>query len=139
MNRQTAQRSRIHTETFYNLSAVFSENTDSRQYLWGEGGCFCQYLTKAGKLGQTFKKICFRCSSVYEKLFETSDIMSDAFELCVGHFHFMLDNFLFNIKTLDSVIKNSHIYAKIRDILTPTQTFGLLDKLTMCQTFCKTL
>ena len=43
--------------------------------------------------------------SVYEKLLETSDIMSDAFELCVGHFHFMLDFFLFNIKTLDSVIK----------------------------------
>ena len=61
--------------------------------------------------------------------------MSDAFELCVGHFHFMLDIFLFNIKTLDSVIKNSHIYAKIWDILTPTQTFGLLDNLTMCQTF----
>ena len=76
--------------------------------------------------------------SVYEKLFKTSDIMSDAFELCVGHFHFMLDIFLFNIKTLDSVIKNSHIYAKIRDILTPTQTFGLLDNLTMCQTFCPT-
>ena len=34
-------------------------------------------------------------NSVYEKLFETSDIMSDAFELCVGHFHFMLDIFLF--------------------------------------------
>ena len=57
-------------------------------------------------------------SSVYEKLFETSDIMSDAFELCVGHFHFMLDIFLFNIKTLGSVIKNSHIFANIRDILT---------------------
>ena len=64
--------------------------------------------------------------------------MSDAFELCVGHFHFMLDIFLFNIKTLDSVIKNSHIYAKILDILTPTQTFGLLDNLTMYQTFCPT-
>ena len=64
--------------------------------------------------------------------------MSDAFELCVGHFHFMLDIFLFNMKTLDSVIKNSHIYAKIRDILTPTQTFGLVDNLTMCQTFCLT-
>ena len=76
--------------------------------------------------------------SVYEKLFETSDIMSDAFELCVGHFHFMLVIFLFDIKTLDSVIKNSNIYAKIRDILTPTQTFGLLDNLTMCQTFCPT-
>ena len=36
-------------------------------------------------------------------------IMSDAFELCVGHFHFMLDIFLFNIKTLDPVIKNSHL------------------------------
>ena len=36
-----------------------------------------------------------RSPSVYEKLFETSDIMSDAFELCVGHFHFMLDIFLF--------------------------------------------
>ena len=74
--------------------------------------------------------------SIYEKLFETSDIMSDAFELCVGHF--MLDIFLFNIKTLDSVIKNSYIYAKNRDILTPTQNFGLLDNLTICQTFCPT-
>ena len=86
---------------------------------WGGGGHFTE-------------------GSVYEKLFETSDIMSDAFELCVGHFHFMLVIFLFNKKTLDSVIKNSHIYAKIRDILTPTQTFGLLDNLTMCQTFCPT-
>ena len=91
------------------------------------------FLRLRGVNVQTHKK-----SSVYEKLVETSDIMSDAFELCVGHFHFMLDIFLFNLKTLDSVIKNSHIYAKIRDILTPTQTFGLLDNLTMCQTFCPT-
>ena len=56
-------------------------------------------------------------TSVYEKLFETSDIMSDASELSVGHFHFLLDIFLFDIKTLDSVIKNCHIFAKIRDIL----------------------
>ena len=54
-------------------------------------------------------KRCFTECNVYEKPFETSDIMSDAFELCVGHFHFKLDIFLFNIKTLDSVIKNSHI------------------------------
>ena len=55
--------------------------------------------------------------SVYEKLFETSDIMSDAFEICVGHFRFVLDIFLFDIKTLDSVItRNCHIVAKIRDI-----------------------
>ena len=76
-------------------------------------------------------------NSEYEKRFETLDIMSDAFELCVGHFHFMLDIFLFNIKTLDSVIKNSHIYAKIRNILTLTQTFGLLDNLTMCWTYVR--
>ena len=60
-------------------------------------------------------------SSVYEKLFETSDIMSGAFELCVGHFHFMLENFLFDIKTLDSEIKKKkrgHIFVKTRDILT---------------------
>ena len=38
--------------------------------------------------------------SVYEKLFETSDIMSDAFKLCVGHFHFVLDFFLFDISLI---------------------------------------
>ena len=111
----------------------------------------CLYNTGVGKVGhsgdlQRLSTIghfqvgdpLYIFGSVYEKLFETSDIMSDAFELCVGHFYFMLDIFLFNIKTLDSVIKNSHIYAKIRDILTPTQTFDLLDNLTMCQTFCLT-
>ena len=33
--------------------------------------------------------------SVYEKLFETSDIMSDAFELCVRHFQYVLNVSLF--------------------------------------------
>ena len=35
--------------------------------------------------------------SVYENLFETSDRMSDAFQLCVGHFHFVLHFLLLNI------------------------------------------
>ena len=69
--------------------------------------------------------------SVYEQLFETSDIMSDAFELCVGHFHFMLENFLFNIRTLDSVITNSGHF----DLPRP---FAPLQNLTICRTICPT-
>ena len=75
-------------------------------------------------------------ASVYEQLFETSDIMSNAFELCVRHFHFMLEKFLFDIKTLDLVIKNGHIFAKIRDML--PRLFAPLADLTMCQTICLT-
>ena len=76
---------------------------------------FVNYLNYS----RIFSTFTFRFkNSVYEKLFETSDIMSDAFELCVGHFHYLLDIFLFDIKTLDSAIKNGHIFAKIWDILT---------------------
>ena len=72
---------------------------------------------KKSKIVNMFMMLDVFCS-VYENLFETSDIMSDAFELCVGHFHFLLDIFLFDIKTRGSAIKNGHIFANIRDILT---------------------
>ena len=36
--------------------------------------------------------------SVYEKPFETSDIMSDVLELCVGHFHILPDIIMFFTK-----------------------------------------
>ena len=80
--------------------------------------------------------MCQPAYPVYEKLFETSDIMSDAFELCVGHFHFMLENFLFDIKTLDSVIKKwSYLCQKSRNV-DLTRLFAPLADLTMCQTIC---
>ena len=45
--------------------------------------------------------------SVYDKLFESLDILSDVFS--VGHFHIVVDIFfLFNIMPINSMIKNSH-------------------------------
>ena len=41
-----------------------------------------------GKMSQT---LCIGYSSVYEKLFETSDIMSDVSKLCAGHFQVVPD------------------------------------------------
>ena len=49
--------------------------------------------------------------------------MSDAFELCVRHFHFMLENFLFDIKTLDSVIKKMVISLPKFGTFLTTHTF----------------
>ena len=41
------------------------------------------------------RAILYHYHSVYEKLFETPDIMSDVLELCVGHFHTLPDIFMF--------------------------------------------
>ena len=59
-----------------------------------------------------------RQRSVYEKLLEISDIMSDDFELCVGHFHIIPEVFLSIIGTMGSMVKNSTgtIFARVWDI-----------------------
>ena len=60
--------------------------------------------------------------------------MSDAFELCVGHFHFMLDIFLF-FKYKDtglSYLWQNSGHFDIPRLLAP------LGYLTMCRTFCPT-
>ena len=47
--------------------------------------------------------------SVYEKLFETSDIMSEVSELCVGHFHVLPDIIMLTIIKTNLVVINSHM------------------------------
>ena len=52
-------------------------------------------------------------NSVYEKLFEVADIMSDAFRLFVGHIHIVLDIFLVNIMIMNVWCKNNNILRTI--------------------------
>ena len=47
--------------------------------------------------------------SVYEKLFEVADIMSDAFRLFVGHFHILTDIFLLKIMIMNFLCRNNNI------------------------------
>ena len=54
-------------------------------------------------------------SSVYEKHFGTTDIMSDVFRLCVGHFHIVLDLFFF-FNNANQFKDRIVIIAKIWDI-----------------------
>ena len=49
-----------------------------------------------------FSHIFFQHCSVYEKLFETSDIVSDVFKLCAGHFHILPDISLSHIFNNDN-------------------------------------
>ena len=60
-----------------------------------------------------YKLLCVQhsCSSVYEKLFEVADIMSDAFRPFVGHFHTVLDIFLLNIIIMNVWCENSNIIS----------------------------
>ena len=43
--------------------------------------------------------------SVYEKLFETSDIMSGVLKLFAGHFLILLDIFFFYVMIIDLVVQ----------------------------------
>ena len=47
--------------------------------------------------------------SVYEKLFEVADILSDAFRLFVGHFHIVADIFLLKIMIRNVWCKSNNI------------------------------
>ena len=53
-------------------------------------------------------------TSVYEKLFETTDIMSDVLEPCVGHFHIVPDIISVNY---DNEIKFNSIKSPCRQWL----------------------
>ena len=47
--------------------------------------------------------------SVYEKLFQVADIMSNAFRLFVGHFHIVPDIFILNIMIMHIRCKKNKI------------------------------